>query len=152
MTPAPKEIRDIKVDLLARLRWFEERRHAEEERHQSVLQVIDRDEKLVKEMLEYEERQANSADKPLEQKKDSWHPNANTPLENAVLKTLSNNEIWEHSALKADLIGKGMGNEADPNFGRSLQATLLTLKNRDLVEYVGERQWKLRFRIHRRPT
>jgi hypothetical protein len=141
MTP----IRDITEDLKARLELLAQRKNDEVRRHANALDEIAQEAEKVENMLELEsqflagERQklaAVTASKPL-------RPGAQNRFESEILDVLSNNKDWEHSEIKAELLGRGLGDANDPNFGRSLQGALLSMRARELVELVSERQWRI---------
>jgi hypothetical protein len=138
-------IRDITEDLKARLELLAQRKKDEERRYAEVLDEIDQEAEKIEGMLELEsqflagERKklaAATASKPL-------RPGANNRFESEILDIIANGKDWEHSEIKAELLGRGLGDAADPNFGRSLQGALLSLRARELVELVGERQWRI---------
>jgi hypothetical protein len=131
-------MKEIKEGLLERLNHVEKKRSDEDERHEGVLQALDREEALIKEMLALEEGRAfNGASAP---KKKSLRPGAANEVESEILELLSVGNA-AHAAVKGYLIERGLGSATDPNFGRSIQGTLLSMRGRELVELVGEREW-----------
>jgi hypothetical protein len=133
---------DIKKELLARLAGVQTRRDAEEERHERALQEFDREESVIKAMLKLEESLALNGYEPTAPKaKAPLRPGAASEVESEILEALSNKADWDHSAIKARLIDKGLGADT-PHFGRSIQGLLLSMRSRELVENVGTGVWR----------
>ena len=101
-------IRDISPDLQARLKLIADRRRAEEDRHEQALQDFDQEAEAVETMLELEGRlRANG--KALVLGTKPLRPGANSREESEILEILSNNKDWEHTDIKGELIGRGIG-------------------------------------------
>jgi hypothetical protein len=135
------EIRDIRTDLRTRLNALAGRREEAEQRYEAELVALDTEEATLKAMLALEEKRLRNGGglqsaKPL-------RPGAHNRLESEVLETLSDEKQWPHGAIKDALIERGIGNGEDPNFGRSLQGVLLSLRSREFVGLVGNRTWQI---------
>jgi len=134
---------DIKSELRARLEGIEGRRRAEDERHEAVHQQLDREADIVKAMLALEEGHGlNGIGAPSNKKKKPLRAGAANAVESEILELLSINSA-EHGALKEHLIEQGLGSADDPNFGRSLQGTLLSMRGRELVDLIGKGVWAI---------
>lgn len=133
---------DIKNELLARLDGVGKRRDLEKERHERALQEFDREEAVIKAMLELEETLAiKGHDTPISKPKSPLRPGAANEIESEILGVLSDRRDWEHGEIKARLIAKGLGTDG-PHFGRSIQGLLLSMRGRELVENVGVGIWR----------
>jgi hypothetical protein len=129
---------DIEKGLEERLARFDALELEEEARHKAALAAIKADRSLVRNMLEFERRNKKGV-QPAEALK--LHPNAQNRIEHEILDFLRDGDAAEHAAIKEMLIEEALGSSADPNFGRSVQGTLLSMRARDLVELVDERVW-----------
>jgi hypothetical protein len=133
---------DIKKELLARIAGVEKRRDAEDQRHKGALQELDHEEAVIKDMLKLEEKLSlNGHDQPAPKPKAPLRPGAANEVESEILEALSNKGNWEHSEIKSHLLDRGLGPN-NPNFGRSIQGLLLSLRGRELVENVGPGTWR----------
>lgn len=135
---------DIKQELLARLAGVGKRRADEKLRHDTAVRELDGEEDTIKEMLRLEEKLAASAQHvmPWEHAAPlTLRPGAANLAESKILEALSNKGEWEHSEIKTYLLDRGVG-VANPNFGRSIQGMLLSLRARELVQNVGIGKWR----------
>jgi len=133
---------DIKHELLARLAGVGKRRDEEEQRHAAVLRELDGEEDTIKEMLRLEEKLAANSQRALPwNAKRPLRPGAANETESEILEALSNKGEWDHSEIKSHLLDRGIG-VGNPNFGRSVQGMLLSLRARELVEHVGTGTWR----------
>ena len=113
-----------------------------DERHKTETEAIERDRQLLREMLEFEKRRAG----PMVARVTvtmAMHPLAQNRIESEILTMLIRDQELDHGAIKDRLIKDGYGSSADPNFGRSVQGTLLSMRSRDLVDLVGMGRWRI---------
>jgi hypothetical protein len=135
-------MRDIADDLRTILAVLGEKRRDEDARHSKAIQEIDHETATVQATLDLQTRLlADGRTKLFDAK--PLRPGANNRLESETLEILGNAEIWDHSEIKRELLARGIGDASDPNFGRSLQGALLSMKARDLVALAGLRRWKI---------
>jgi hypothetical protein len=135
-------MRDITDDLRAILTILGQKRQDEDARHIKAIQEIDHEVATVQETLDLQVRLlADSRAKVIEAK--PLRPGAANKLESEILEILSNAAEWDHTEIKNELLTKGLGNASDPNFGRGLQGTLLSMRARELVDLSGLRQWRI---------
>jgi hypothetical protein len=132
---------DIKKELLARIAGVEKRRGAENMRHEMVLDGLDQEEATIKAMLKLEETLISNGHAPTPKPYATLRPGTANEVESAILEALSNKGEWEHSEIKSHLLDRGHG-IGQPNFGRSIQGLLLSLRGRELVENVGTGRWR----------
>jgi hypothetical protein len=135
-------MRDISSDLQAILAVLDEEERAEDARHSKAHADIAQKRATVQATLDLQTSLlANVREKVLDAK--PLRPGAQTRLESEILDVLSNAREWEHTEIKAELISRGIGVADDPNFGRGLQGTLLSMRGRELVDLAGMRKWRI---------
>lgn len=134
-------MRDIRSDLRDRLAAISRQREAAEAEHKSRLAAIDQQEVMLSELIRVEDARAAEAHKNL-----SLKNGAANPLEHEILTLLETDGTCEHGKIKDEMIARGLGKAADPQFGRVIQGHLLSMKGRKLVDTLGEGNW----RIHRK--
>ena len=134
---------DIIKELNARLADVAKRRDAEDERHEGVHQTLDREVEIIKAMLALEEGRSSNGYAVPAQRQRPLRAGAGNAVESEILEALSDRKEWFHADIKAHLIEQRLGSEKDPNFGRSLQGVLLSLRGRELVEHSDTAQWKI---------
>ena len=141
------ESSDLLGPLHDRLAGIEKRREAEEDRHEGVLQALDKEAETIKAMIALEEKLSpNGPMKP----KSPLRAGARNETESEILGLLGNHEVWHLNAIKLHLIHKDLGVENDPNFGRATHAQLLTMAKRGLVVSRGDGQCQIPAGIRRR--
>jgi|SRR6267378_69509 hypothetical protein len=136
-------IRDLRSDLIARLEDIPKRRDRSNDRHLAELQAIQDEEKVLRAMLELEEKRVKNGHDRHVQEKKPLRPGAANAIESEILTLLSDRHRWEHSTIKENLIEAGHGNSSDSHFGQSVQGTLLSLRTRGLVDLPERGVWEI---------
>ena len=134
---------DIRQELQSRLAGIEARRETENQRHEASRQALDREAEIVKAMLALEEGRPLKGTEAMAPIARPLRPGAGNVIESEILDALSNHQDWDHHDIKAYLIERGTGSESDPQFGRSVHGKLLSMRNRELVEGLGDGKWRI---------
>jgi hypothetical protein len=140
------EFRDIRSDLKLRLEGISARRDEAQRRYERELKEIEGEESILREMLKIEDK-SNSNGHPTSlldmMPSPQLRVGAQNRIEHEILIFLSDGKEHAHSEIRERLLGIGIGAPDDPNFGRSVQGTLLSMRGRDLVTLSDERTWKI---------
>jgi hypothetical protein len=137
-------MKDIKSDLRQRLEAIDKKVNFEQQRHDAALEKLERARSTIKAMIDLEENDGTDPQEDFFARKQTSAPQEVTAavLESEIHALLKNQKDWAHSDIKSRLILKGLGTDSDPQFGRRVQGTLLSLLARGLVEKAGKRQWR----------
>jgi hypothetical protein len=138
-----RSLTDLSPQLQARLADVERRRDAEAERHLAAERDLDREEAIIKAMIDLEKGRSLTGSDVAAMMAGPLRPGAVNTMESEILGFLSNKEDWGHADIKAFLIERGLGTSSDAQFGRSIHGTLLSMRGRDLVESLGTGKWRI---------
>lgn len=143
----PSELRDIRTDLKIRLDRITARRDEAQRRYERELEEIKTEEAIIREMIRIEEKRTANGHAPTPAIPSSLlRPGVQNRTEHEILELLSDEREHSHRDIKEHLLRAGIGAADDPNFGRSLQGTLLSLRGREFIEIPeGKfRTWRIR--------
>jgi hypothetical protein len=139
-------MRSIRTDLEERLAAFPMRRRTAQERYEAELRAIERDERLVRDMLALEQR-LEQEELPFDEEEEGERTfpfGAANESEAEILSVMSDRKDWDHAALKVRLPDiKARRGADDTSFGRILHGMLMSMKGRGLVEHAGVGTWRI---------
>jgi hypothetical protein len=133
---------DITDGLRAILTILGQKRRDEDVRHAKAIEEINHETATVQATLDLQVRLlADGRAKTLESKQ--LRPGTANIVESEILEIMSNAQEWDHAEIKRELLARGIGDAGDPNFGRGIQGSLLSMRSRGLVDLAGLRKWKI---------
>jgi len=133
-------MRDIRGDLRDRLDRLGQRR----KQYQRILDDTLTEENLVGQLLAIEEQNYERLQRHnrVSHGQSLQSEQELVSLNKFVTKTLSDREIWDINKLKVAAEGVNLDIEKSASLGRSLQAALMGLKQRNIVFSLGNGKWR----------
>jgi len=135
--------RDILPDLEIRLKRIDALRDEAQRRYERELEEIKRNETVLREMIELEKKGALNGYAPKVELAGPLRAGAQNRTEHEILQFLSDEQEHRFDDVRANLLSVGIGNEDDPNWGRSVFGLLLSMRGRELVDMPKPRRWRI---------
>src|SRR5262249_50409137 len=119
-------MRSILGDLEERLAAISTQRRAAQDRYEAELRTIERDEKIIKEMLAFEQRGEPKGNG----KAEGFPFGAANEAESEMLAVMSDGKDWDHAEIKARVPDLKTKLDADDtSFGRKLHGMLMSMRS-----------------------
>jgi hypothetical protein len=136
-------MRDIRDDLRQRVQLLKDERDELQKQLTGKLAELDAYEAQLSSLLAFEEKRAVGAggQGQLELTTEKVVEITDKDFEAALLSVMANYQPWTHADIKAKM-------EAEDwilikgSLGRAIQGQLLSMKQRGLIEFMGDRKWR----------
>jgi hypothetical protein len=141
-------MRDIREDLVERLRSLEKEREAIKARVKAELHQLDLYEEQLKGLLALEVARAEASDlAETAEESAERSEEVHAEFEADLLKILNDGKDHQHTSIRKAMEELGWHAKDGGKLGRQIHGVLLTLKNRKVVDYLGGSTWrKIRIR------
>jgi predicted nuclease with TOPRIM domain len=137
-------MRDIRDDLRQRVQFLKDERDALQKQLTEKLAELDAYEAQLSSLLAFEEKRANGAaaqgQRDLAESGEAAEESVEG-FEEAILAIMGNYQPWTHSDIKLHLQQEQWSAEKG-SLGRLIQGQLLSMKQRGLIEFLGDRKWR----------
>jgi chromosome segregation ATPase len=137
-------MRDIRDDLRQRVQLLKDERDELQKQLKEKLAELDAYEAQLSSLLAYEEKRAVGAGgqgqlelTPIEKADEV----TDEDFEAAILSVMGNYQSWTHADIKAQMEREDWTLEKG-SLGRAIQGQLLSMKQRGLIEFMGDRKWR----------
>ncbi|RTL73544.1 MAG: hypothetical protein EKK36_14400 [Bradyrhizobiaceae bacterium] len=145
-------MRDIRDDLKQRVALLQAERDELQRQLKEKLAELDEYEEQLSALLALEERRASKKAEVPEVPAPLTAPIQNNRTEDAsadvqtknfersILEIMGNDEDWTHAEIKEQITKQGWS--AKGSLGRAIQGQLLSMKQRGLIDFVGDKKWR----------
>ncbi|KJC44111.1 hypothetical protein UB31_21290 [Bradyrhizobium sp. LTSP849] len=134
---------DLKPQLEVRLLDIDRKIDMEKARHESVMGKYERQRATVLAMIELETAEENPQEDMFAPTQGPKREVTAADLEREILVLLKAQNNRPHADMKEALVRRGFGNSTDPQFGRRVHGTLMSLRHRGVVEQASPSTWRL---------
>lgn len=141
-------MRDIRDDLRQRVQLLKDERDELQKQLTEKLAELDAYEAQLSALLAFEEKRAMGAARqgqldltPAQEEAQEDEETTDQDFEAAILTIMGNYQEWSHSEIKAQMEKEEWTME-EGSIGRAIQGQLLSMKQRGLIEYAGDRKWR----------
>jgi hypothetical protein len=134
---------DLKSELMGRLASLDKKIEMENLRHEAIMDKYARNRATVLAMIDIETSEQNPQEDMFVISQGPKREVTPADLEREILSLLKTQNNWPHAALKEFLIRGGLGKSDDPQFGRRVHGTLMSLRHRGIVEQSAPATWTL---------
>jgi hypothetical protein len=140
-------MRDIRDDLRQRVQLLKDERDELQKQLTEKLAELDAYEAQLSALLAFEEKRAVGAaiqgqlGLTPDREEAKAEEASDQDFEAAILAIMGNYQEWTHSDIKAQMEQEEWTMEKG-SIGRAIQGQLLSMKQRGLIEYVGDRKWR----------
>jgi len=137
-------MRDIRDDLRQRVQLLKDERDELQKQLTEKLAELDAYEAQLSSLLAFEEKRANgpAAQGQLELTAAAKvEEHTDEDFEAAILSIMGNYQSWTHADIKSQMEQDEWTLEKG-SLGRAIQGQLLSMKQRGLIEFMGDRKWR----------
>jgi hypothetical protein len=134
-------MRDIRDDLRQRVQLLKDERDALQKQLTEKLAELDAYEAQLSSLLAFEEKRAVGAGGQGQLELAPADEITNKDFEAALLSIMGNYQSWTHADIKSKMEAEDWTLEKG-SLGRAIQGQLLSMKQRGLIEFLGDRKWR----------